>query len=387
MILNLLRSFSILYFFSFSLIASASTGFSVDSMPVSRITSLFYSQVLEKPFVLSPELSSDTRIMTLSLPESPTIRTDFITALKKMGIAVTNQAGIDYLFLMTEQQKQTPRTVFTYAPSYRSVSYLSDSLSTFSTNSGVTPSFSKTGDTLVISSASSDVLQIKKVLNLIDTKAEQVTVTAFVFEVQTAEHNGSGLTLAANLLSKKFSLGLGKSQASDNFFKISTPDITALYELFKTDSRFTVVSSPKLRVRSGATANFSVGQDVPVLGSVVTNANSTSQSIDYRSSGVIFDVTPSVHQQVIDLKINQQLSNFAKTETGVNDSPTLTKRSISTDISLNDGDIILIGGLAESRDSAAHAGLNFLPDGWFTSKSKEKAKSDIVMILQVAKTH
>ena len=381
---RLLDFFLLFCFFSSS--AFASTQFSVESLPVSRVVSLFYSQVLDKPYVLSPELSSDARLMTLSLPDSPHIRRDFVTALKKMAISVTSQNGIDYLFLMTDQQKQVPKTVFTYFPRYRTVTYLSDSLASFSTNSGVSPSMSKTGDTLLVSCASADVEQLKKVLQLIDNKAEQVTVTAYVFEVQTAEHNGSGLTLAAKLLSGKFSLGIGQSQSSDNFFKISTPDITALYELFKTDSRFTIVSSPKLRVRSGATANFSVGQDVPVLGAVVTNGNSTSQSVDYRSSGVIFDVTPAVHQQEIDLKISQQLSNFVKTDTGVNNSPTLTKRAISTEISLTDGDIILIGGLAESRDSDAHAGLNFLPDGWFTSKSKEKSKSDIVMILQVKKT-
>lgn len=360
-------------------------GFTVDSLPVSRVATLFYSQVLEKPFVLSPELSSDNRPITLALPDSSHLRKDFIIALSKMGVSVSTQNGIDYLFLMTEQQKQIPKTVFTYIPRYRTVAYLADSLSTFNTTSGVSPSFSKTGDTLVISCASADVSQLKKVLQLIDDRAEQVTVTAYVFEVQTSEHNGSGLTLAAKLLSQKFTVGFGQSSGQDNFLKISTPDISFLYELFKTDSRFTVVSSPKLRVRSGSTANFSVGQEVPVLGSVTTNGNNTSQSVEYRSSGVIFDVTPAVHQQQIDLKLSQQLSNFAKTDTGVNNSPTLTKRSITTDISLNDGDIILIGGLAESRNSDAHAGLNFLPDGWFTSKSKEKTKSDIVMILQVKK--
>lgn len=38
------------------------------------------------------------------------------------------------------------------------------------------------------------------------------------------------------------------------------------------------------------------------------------------------------------------------TETGVNNSPTLIKRDVTTEVSLADGDIILLGGLAEQSD-------------------------------------
>ncbi|EBW3197443.1 hypothetical protein DPD47_02775 [Salmonella enterica subsp. enterica serovar Gaminara] len=38
------------------------------------------------------------------------------------------------------------------------------------------------------------------------------------------------------------------------------------------------------------------------------------------------------------------------TETGVNNSPTLIKRDVKTEVSLADGDIILLGGLAEQSD-------------------------------------
>ncbi|EAY4351832.1 hypothetical protein FGX80_01710 [Salmonella enterica] len=38
------------------------------------------------------------------------------------------------------------------------------------------------------------------------------------------------------------------------------------------------------------------------------------------------------------------------TETGVNNSPTLIKLDVTTEVSLADGDIILLGGLAEQSD-------------------------------------
>ena len=156
---------------------------------------------------------------------------------------------------------------------------------------------------------------------LIDTATDEVIVAAYVFEVQTSERNGSGLALAAKLLSGKLNIQVGASGGFDNFIRVNTGSLDALYELFRTDSRFHVVSSPRLRVRNGASARFSVGSDVPVLGQVSYSDGKPVQSIEYRSSGVILDVKPQIRTDNIDLTINQQLSNFAKTDTGVNNSP------------------------------------------------------------------
>lgn len=155
-----------------------------------------------------------------------------------------------------------------------------------------------------------------------------------------------------------------------------TPDIDER----ESDSRFTVVSAPRLRVKNNASASFSVGSDVPVLGSVTVNNNTTTQSVEYRSSGVLFNVTPSIKSRTMDLKIQQQLSNFVTTETGVNNSPTLIKRDVTTEVSLADGDIILLGGLAEQKDSKASSGWSF-----FGSRTSESNKTDIMVMLQVRK--
>ncbi|HFK2404077.1 TPA: type II and III secretion system, partial [Escherichia coli] len=104
----------------------------------------------------------------------------------------------------------------------------------------------------------------------------------------------------------------------------------------------------------------------------------------YRDSGVIFKVKPVITSSRISLNVNQQLSNFVKTDTGVNDSPTLLKREVDTSLTLKDGDIVLLGGLAENKDSQASTGLSFLPKSW-SQKSDEKSRTDMVILLQVKK--
>ena len=118
------------------------------------------------------------------------------------------------------------------------------------------------------------------------------------------------------------------------------------------------------------------------LQDLTQNSNTPVQSIKYRSNDVIFEIQPTVKGNSIDLKIQQQLSNFVKTETGVNNTPTLIKRDLVTDVTVKNGEVIVLGGLAQDKDNKTETGLSFLPDGWFTGKSNNKEKTDIVVLLQ-----
>lgn len=113
-----------------------------------------------------------------------------------------------------------------------------------------------------------------------------------------------------------------------------------VYSALAADPRFKVVSTPSLRVRLGATGTFTVGQDVSILGAITYLGNGAAlvQSIEYKSSGVIFNVSPKVYENTIDLQVGQEVSNSVTTETGVNNSPTLTKRELKTALTLSDGE-------------------------------------------------
>jgi len=150
-------------------------------------------------------------------------------------------------------------------------------------------------------------------------------------------------------------------------------------------SRFdeTLVKFARKQTELAEQLTFSVGQDVPVLGSVSYDGNGNAvQSVEYRSSGVIFKVLPNVYEQKVVLDINQELSNFVRTETGVDGSPTLTKRELNTSVSVADNEVIVLGGLAEFKDNNGRSGFSFLPEfmRWNTSS---RQRSEIVLVVQV----
>ena len=109
--------------------------------------------------------------------------------------------------------------------------------------------------------------------------------------------------MLAKLLSGKLGISVGYKQNYENFITVNAGNLDAMFELFRTDQRFRVVSSPTLRVKSGSKGNFSVGSDVPVLSNVIYQDGKPIQSIEYRSSGVIFDIQPTIKNEAIDLKI------------------------------------------------------------------------------------
>lgn len=385
-------------------VSAKNVSLNLSGITLNDAITLFYTEVAQKPFMVSPELIADKRPVNFSITPDMDEYAFMIRYLQNAGVAISKKNGVDYLYLQEKTIYQPPRYSFVYTPQFRSVAYLSDILQSQVSGSfsnggkvgvgdispaavnekSVSDMLNRNGDVLVFYGTKPDIQRIESILPLIDKPAEEVLVAGYVFEVQTSERNGSGLALAAKLMSGKFTIETGTAQGLSNFVRFSSGSLDALYELFRTDSRFHVVSSPQLRVRSGSNASFSVGSDVPVLGQVSYVDGQAVQSIDYRSSGVIFNVQPQIRAAAIDLNIHQQLSNFAKTETGVNNSPTLIKREVNTDVSLRDGDIILLGGLAENKDSNAGTGLSFLP-AWFGTTATEKTKTDIIIVLQARK--
>lgn len=385
------------------------TDFDVKRMPLSDAVSLLWGEVLRTPFMLAPELAADTRLVTLHISPDNDER-EFITRyLDNMHIRIYSKKGVDYIAPYTPKVSPPRIYTYTYTPKYRDVAYLASVLGT-SFGSGVAPGggaspvsgvsvsapvssgsdnlsqsfMSQTGDTFVYRGTAQDIEQIKSLLPVIDSRAEQVDVSAYVFEVSTDERNGSGLQLAAKLLNSRFTVSTGTRSGYGNFIQFSSGSLDALYELFRTDSHFSLVSSPRLRVVSGQSSSFAVGASVPTLGSVSYENGTPVQAVEYRNTGIQFNVKPVLTSDLISMNISQQLSDYAQTTTGVNNTPTFTNRQIMTNINMKDGDIIVLSGLAENKDNTTSTGFSFLPKSWST-KSGQKMSTDLLIVLQAKK--
>jgi type II secretory pathway component GspD/PulD (secretin) len=213
-----------------------------------------------------------------------------------------------------------------------------------------------------------------------------VSAKALVFEFQDAQNDGSSFQLAMNVLGGKLSAGIGGAvNPAATFLRFKNGTIDAVLAAVAGDSRFKLLSAPSIRVRDGSKGRIVVGSDVPVLAEAQLDKNGNPvQSIQYRPSGVIFEIAPRIMRNRIELNLLQQLSNFQQTGTSNINSPTLTKREVSTVVGVESGDMIILGGLDESKDTTTRSGLSFLPRALDTVRT-ESSKSQVLVVLQVSK--
>lgn len=392
----------------------APVSFSFQFAQVAQVLQVIYGEALKTPFVLAPDVLTDQRVVSFRYDASKGDLRPFLRQfLDSLGMQMQTRDGVDFVSMKPkpeDQRADEDRDVMVYRPKFRSVSYLNTMLRPLfprglTQNRAVSaPDSLKVGsaanppvgsaaalvdqntDVLLFAGTEKEAAMLRKLLPQLDVPGGEVAVRAVAYEVATTKDQGSAFQLALNLLGGKLSMSLGPAGVLTNAVRFTNNTIDAVFSALAEDSRFHVINSPNLRIASGEAGRLVVGQKVPVLGAVSypQGAGQAVQSVDYQSSGVIFEVTPIVKQDSIALKVMQQISDFVKTTTGVNNSPTLNTREVSTSVTLSDGEMVMMGGLKMSKDTRTRSGLAFLPRFLDTTMDSD-SDSEILLVLQVQK--
>lgn len=388
----------------------ARPSFNFSGINVAQAVSLIYSEAMKGDYVIDPEVLTDERLVTFRYETSKGDLQLFVSAFfDSLGLVATKRGSVSFVAKKKmEEVRKHDEEIFVYRPKFRDLSYLTRLLSPlltghFSVNRVVQTSqpmvtdkpvpdgsvsalLDQSSDVMVYAGSAKDVALLKMLLPQVDDRVGEVMVRAVVYEVSSGESDGSAFSLALNILSDKLTLANGFSKPLDSFIKFKNNSIDAVFSALSTDNRFKVVSTPSLRVMSGKTGMVKVGQNVPVLGAITypVGGGPPSQSIEYQASGVIFNLAPVVRDQVVDLRVGQQVSNFAITETGVNNSPTKIVREVNTDLSMVDGEVLVMGGLTETKHTSDRKGFSFIPP-FLKSKSSSSSKTEILLVLQLTK--
>ncbi len=379
---------------------------------VAQVIDLVFADMLQSQYVIAPEVLADTRTVSFRFDRAKgDIRDVLGEFLASLGFGLVTKNGVDYVFKRKDDDKAEPdKQAFVYRPKYRTADYLARLVQPlfngqFTMNRAVPAAagsraradapptsaaamVDQSSDTMVFLGSVKEIAMLKSVLPQVDTKTGEVAIHAWVYEVSTENDRTTGFQLAASILSGRLgiSLGAGTVDENANALRLHTGFLDAAIAALDSDSRFHVVTSPNLRVASGKHGRLNVGQSVPVIDSVSYPNSSAApvQSVTYQDAGVIFDVQPTVKDDVIDTDVTVEISDFQKTSTGVNNSPTKNTRKSETSMTLRDGEVVVMGGLSQGKDSTVTSGIRWLPS-FMDSRSVSGIRSDIVLVLQVQK--
>jgi type II secretory pathway component GspD/PulD (secretin) len=381
-----------------------------NDMSVNDFTFFVVNELMADSFIFDNEfLQCNDRITArLSNVDSAQVFDYLKEILFSSGFVISTRGNMHYIRKIKLGVDE--REVYIYFPKFRSADYLRELAGTVVDFSGFSSSrlvssaidvdalpvvknnsvndliSRKDLDSIVFLGKPADILKLEKLFAVIDQPVNDVVVNAVVYEVRKSNTDNNAINIALGLIQNVAGSGLrvelGKIDTG-NGFRVKTANVDAFWSVLSADSRFRVVTAPSVRIQSGGTAKFTSGEDVPTLGSVTHNGNGQSvQSVEYKSSGVILSITPFVHNESIDLIVDQQLSNFAVTTNGVNDSPTLIKRELKTRVSLGDDELVLLAGLDQRNVTNSRSGFSFLPD-FALGRRDESGSTEILLLLHV----
>jgi general secretion pathway protein D len=168
----------------------------------------------------------------------------------------------------------------------------------------------------------------------------------------------------------------------------------ALVQALRSDGTSNIISAPSLITMNNEEAEVKVTQEIPLITGQYTNstasvAGTTSpfETIQREEVGTIIKVTPHINEgNSVQLKIEQEDSSPGAKLTDSADIST-NKRSIKTTVLIEDGGIIVLGGLmsdtvSESEDRVPGLGAIPLLGNLFKSRSGSRQKKDLLVFIR-----
>lgn len=237
-----------------------------------------------------------------------------------------------------------------------------------------------------------------------DKEARQVMIELTIAEVSLDDNEEFGINWFAKTSPGRFNGNLsfgtlpaaGASLAGEGLTYLLdvAGQARAMLKAYADDQRVTILSTPRLMVKSGEEGRIDVGTEVPIITSRNTSPQQTEgntsllQSIQYRKTGIILSIKPTVYSDGrVDLSLSQEVSEALPLgESDSIGSPSIFNRTVETSLSLRDGGSIIIGGLMSRRDTKTDNGIPYLKDipgvgNLFKSKTRRKNKTELVLMI------
>jgi general secretion pathway protein D len=168
----------------------------------------------------------------------------------------------------------------------------------------------------------------------------------------------------------------------------------ALARALNSNAGTNVLSTPNLVTLDNEEAKIVVGQNVPFVTGQYTNTgtgtSSPFQTIERKDVGITLKLRPQIGENgTVRMTIFQESSNVAST-TAVgtsNAGPTTNKRSIESTIVVDDGQVIVLGGLIEDNYTSEKSKVPLLGDipylgALFRSESRVRKKTNLMVFLR-----
>ncbi|MCF8159581.1 MAG: type II secretion system secretin GspD [Polaromonas sp.] len=155
-----------------------------------------------------------------------------------------------------------------------------------------------------------------------------------------------------------------------------------------------VLSTPNLLTLDNEEAKIVIGQNVPFVTGQFTSTGASSgsvnpfQTIERKDVGLTLKVKPQISENgTVKLAIYQEVSSVLASTVNASNGPTTNKRTIESNVLVEDGAIVVLGGLLQDEYSGNQEkvpGLGDVPlfGNLFKSEARTRKKTNLMVFLR-----
>ena len=284
-------------------------------------------------------------------------------------------------------------------------------------------------NSLIITAPEPQYRQLRTVIDQLDGRRAQVLVESLIVEVTASKLAEFGIQWQG-ILGKQGDgtigvIGTNSSQSGANIVNItgalasgsSTAAATALGTLGKglnlalapringqyylgalanflqNSGDANVLSTPNLMTLDNEEARIIIGNNVPfVTGSYAASAGTSTvnpfTTVERKDVGLVLRVRPQISENgTVKMAIYQEVSKIEASTLKDPNGPTTSKRAIESNVVVDDGNIIVIGGLLEDSYSSGEDKVPLFGDipvvgNLFRSESRSRSKTNLMVFLR-----
>lgn len=259
-------------------------------------------------------------------------------------------------------------------------------------------------NSLILNAPNHIMRQLRDVIDQLDIRRPQVLVEAIIAEVSDAQGLNFGIQWMNN------------SAGGTNFGSATDPSVTAipgngmgqvlgsaqglaagfyrgnwagLLTALQTSNQNNILATPSIVTLDNVEAEFTVGQDVPVLtGSQTTSGDNVYNTVERRSVGIKLKVTPQINLgDTVRLDIEQEVSSVSTSAASNTLGPTFDTRNVRNAVLVGTGNTVVVGGLLDNSTSEGNSAVPLLGripvlKHLFGTTSKSTSKRNLMLFIR-----
>ena len=274
-------------------------------------------------------------------------------------------------------------------------------------------------NTLLITDTRSAIERIGQVLPELDVRTPQVDITAVIAFIDRTALEAYGVTYdlkdsRGNQINRASPGMIDGQQVEENVISLGGNSVAALgnanyrvaspslevvtslvlgrhtlisfIEALQTVSLSDVQAKPVVRTMDHRRATIQVGEQTPirVIDAGAAGAGGPLATVEYRNTGIILEVTPHIiaDQVLLDMRAERSGISLASSDIGV----IFQTQNAQTQVLVNDGETVVIGGLTITEKTQSRAGIPILMDlpvvgALFRQQTEQETKRDLLIMV------